>query len=311
MMNKFNIVKKLNIFGAISLLFCLTGIISLLLLPFGKNLFNLDIDFIGGTAMHYNMHINLDKPELDKIGSIVAGVTGESPASVQKAGDGTEVIIKTKTLDTATRDKVFEAVQAEYNLTKGTPATDDAAAVKSDILSVDNVDPVIGEDLRNAAITASFLAIALMLIYIWIRFDIKSGIAAVAALAQDLLVMISAYVILQIPLNMTFIAAALTILGYSINATIVIFDRVRENRRLMRKATFEDLVNTSIWQTMGRSINTTLTTMFPLIMLLIFGVESVRNFAIPLTVGIIAGLFSSVFLSGPIWASISAKAKKA
>ncbi|NLG53149.1 MAG: protein translocase subunit SecF [Clostridiales bacterium] len=311
MRERFDIVKRLNIFALISVVLCLVGIVSLVLLPFKMNFFNLDIDFVGGTTLHYNMHISLDKPQLDKIGSIVEGVIGEPASSVQKAGDGSEVIIKTKTIDTETRGKVFEALKAEYNLNAGEEATADKPAVKSDILSVDNVDPVVGTDLRNAAITASFLAIVLMLLYISIRFDFKSGLAAVIALIHDILIMISAYVIFRVPLNMTFIAAALTILGYSINATIVIFDRVRENRRLMRKATFDEIVNTSIWQTMQRSLNTTLTTLLPLIMLLILGVDSVRNFALPLTVGIIAGLYSSVFISGPIWAAISRKAKKA
>ena len=108
----------------------------------------------------------------------------------------------------------------------------------------------MGADLRNSAIIAAFLAVVLMLIYIGFRFDFKSGLAAVISLVNDLLVMLSIYVVLQIPMNMNFIAAALTILGYSINATIVVFDRVRENRKLLRKVTFDDLVNTSIWQTL-------------------------------------------------------------
>ena len=122
--------------------------------------------------------------------------------------------------------------------------------------------------------------------------------------------MLSIYVVLQIPMNMNFIAAALTILGYSINATIVVFDRVRENRKLLRKVTFDDLVNTSIWQTLTRSINTTVTTLLTIVMVMIFGVTSIRNFAIPISVGIVAGLYSSVFLSGPIWAKFMGRGKK-
>ena len=183
-------------------------------------------------------------------------------------------------------------------------------AIPTDVLSVDNVDPVMGADLRNSAILAAFIAIILMLIYISIRFDFRSGLAAIISLAHDVLVMLGAYVLLRIPMNMTFIAAALTILGYSINATIVIFDRVRENRKLLRKNEFDDVVNVSIWQTMTRSVNTTLTTLFTIAMVAILGVASLRNFAIPLCVGIVAGLYSSIFLSGPFWTKFYKMGKK-
>lgn len=149
-----------------------------------------------------------------------------------------------------------------------------------------------------------------MLVYISFRFDFKSGLAAIVALIHDVLVMLSAYVIFQIPVNMNFIAAVLTILGYSINATIVVFDRIRENRKLMRKNSFGDVVNFSVWQSMTRSVNTTLTTLFTVLMVAILGVASIRNFAIPICVGVIAGLYSSVCLSGPVWAKFMAAGKK-
>ena len=299
MKEKLNFVKKLPIFSTIAALFCIIGLVSLLLLPFGVNFFNLDIDFVGGTTLQYNMHQELDKHALDKIAKSVEQVIGAPVSSIQKAGEtNQEVVIKTKTLETEVRDQVFAKLQSEYNLQD------------TDILSVDNVDPVMGADLRNSAIIAAFLAVVLMLIYIGFRFDFKSGLAAVISLVNDLLVMLSIYVVLQIPMNMNFIAAALTILGYSINATIVVFDRVRENRKLLRKVTFDDLVNTSIWQTLTRSINTTVTTLLTIVMVMIFGVTSIRNFAIPISVGIVAGLYSSVFLSGPIWAKFMGRGKK-
>lgn len=300
MKDKLHFVKKFPIFSIIAAVFCLVGLVSLLLLPFGVNFFNLDIDFIGGTTLQYNMHQEMDKAKMDQIAKSVEEVTGEPVSSIQKAGTNhDEVVIKTKTLDTATRDQVFNKLKGEYNL------------ADSDILSVDNVDPVMGTDLRNSAILAALLAVVLMLIYIAIRFDFKSGIAAVIALVHDLLIMLSAYVIFQIPMNMNFIAAALTILGYSINATIIIFDRVRENRKLLRKVSFDDIVNTSIWQTLTRSVNTTITTLLTIVMVIIFGVSSIRHFAIPITVGIVAGLYSSVFLSGPIWAKFMGSKKNA
>lgn len=311
MSEKINLVKKLPITGTIAIIFCLAGLISLLLLPFGVTLFNFDIDFVGGTTMQYNMHVEMNKTEMDKIAKLVEDATGQPVSSIQKAGDeNKEVIIKTKSLDTEQRDKVFEALKAEYNLQDGTGKDESGNAIPTDVLSVDNVDPVMGADLRNSAILAAFIAIILMLIYISIRFDFRSGLAAIISLAHDVLVMLGAYVLLRIPMNMTFIAAALTILGYSINATIVIFDRVRENRKLLRKNEFDDVVNVSIWQTMTRSVNTTLTTLFTIAMVAILGVASLRNFAIPLCVGIVAGLYSSIFLSGPFWTKFYKMGKK-
>lgn len=306
MSEKLHIPNKLPIFGAIGILFALVGIVSMILLPFGVNLFNYDIDFVGGTMMNIEMHQQLDKAALDEIAEVVKGVTGESVSSIQKSGDGaTQVIIKTKTLETETRDAVFQALKAKYNLNDGS-----VEGTSSDLLAVDNVDPVMSNDLRNAAVTAAFVAILLMLVYITIRFDFRSGLAAVIALVHDIMVMLSAYVLLQIPINMTFIAAILTILGYSINATIVVFDRIRENRKLLRKNSFDDIVNNSIWQSMSRSINTTITTLFTILMVLLLGVPSLQNFALPLVVGIVAGLYSSVFLSGSLWAKMYRKGKK-
>jgi preprotein translocase subunit SecF len=159
----------------------------------------------------------------------------------------------------------------------------------------------VGNDLRDSAFRASALAAILILLYISIRFELRSGIAAVVALVHDLLVMLSMYVIFQIPFNMNFIAAALTILGYSINATIVVFDRIRENNKADLKEGFGDVVDRSIWQTMTRSINTTITTLFSIVLLLILGVSSIRNFALPLTIGVLSGFYSSVCISGPLW----------
>lgn len=309
--NKLNIVNKFNIFAVVGILFALVGLVSLILLPFGVNLFNLDIDFAGGTTMTYSMHKQLDKAELDNITAIVEEATGVDVSSAQKSGDGTEVIIKTSTLETEQRDAAFVALKEAYGLHDGTEKVAEGETAHTDILSVYNVDPIMGKDLRNAAIKSAFLAILCMLIYIAIRFDIRSGLAAIVALAHDVLVVISAYVIFRIPLNLTFIAVVLTILGYSINATIVIFDRIRENKKLMKKTSFGDVVNKSVWQSATRSINTTVTTLLSVAMIAIFGVTSIKYFAIPLVVGIVAGLYSSVFISGAVWAKLTKSSKKA
>ena len=141
-----------------------------------------------------------------------------------------------------------------------------------------------------------------MLIYIWFRFELNSGLAAICCLIHDLFIMLAIYSLFLIPINSSIIAAFLTILGYSINATIIVFDRIRENRtKLGDEADFGEIVNVSVHETLGRSINTTITTLLTIGMIWIMGVESIRNFALPLIIGIIAGLFSSVFISGMLW----------
>ncbi len=310
--SKINYVGKFNITTIIAAIFMIVGIAGIVLLPFHVNLFNLDVDFAGGTTMTYNMHKQLDKAELDAIEATVEEAIGIEISSIQKAGDGSEVVIKTSTLEAEQRDKVFNSLKEKYGLHDGSEeVAEGEEPTVSDIISVDNVDPVMGADLRNAAIISAVLAILLMLVYIVIRFDFRSAIAAVAALVHDVFVVMSAYIILGIPLNMSFIAVILTILGYSINATIVIFDRIRENKKLLKKTAFDGIVNTSVAQTVTRSVNTTITTLLAVVCVIIFGVSSIRQFAIPLAVGIVAGLFSSVFIAGPVWAKLVKSGKKA
>ncbi len=293
----FSFVKHSKVFFIISAVLVLVGIIGLICLPFHVYLFNFDIDFVGGTTMQYEIGTNVTRAELDKVTSIVKDVTGSAPSSVTKAGDsGTQVLIKAPELDSETRDAIFEAIKEAYSL------SDDIQPIKSDYVSAS-----VGSDLRNAAFMASLVAVILILIYITIRFEFRSGIAAVVALVHDILVMLSMYIIFRIPFNMNFIAAALTILGYSINATIVVFDRIRENRKLDAKARFGDVIDRSIWQTMTRSIYTTITTLLAIIMLLILGVSSIRNFALPLLIGILCGCYSSVCISGPVWHALRGK----
>ena len=295
----FSFTKHFKIFAIISILLVVTGIVGLLCLPFGVRLFNFDIDFLGGTTMQFELHTKVDRAVTDDVANIVHDVAGIKPSSVISGGDeGTQVIIKCSELDSATRDAVFDAVCEKYGIEGESP-------IKSDYVSAS-----VGSDLRNAAITASVVAVLLILVYITFRFELRSGIAAVVALVHDILVMLSMYIIFRIPFNMNFIAAALTILGYSINATIVVFDRIRENRKLDSKSDFGDVVDRSIWQTMTRSINTTVTTLFPIVLLLIFGVSSVRNFALPLTIGILSGCYSSVCISGPVWNLLHNKKSK-
>jgi preprotein translocase SecF subunit len=297
----FSFTGHFKIFAIISIILVITGIVGLIGLPFGLQLFNLDIDFLGGTTMQFELYTTVDRTVTDDIASIVESVSGVKPSSVTRAGDaGTQVIVKSTELSSEVRDEVFAAVAEAYSLPEGDQP------IKSDYVSAS-----VGADLRNAAITASIVAVLLILVYITIRFEFKSGIAAVVALVHDILVMLSMYIIFRIPFNMNFIAAALTILGYSINATIVVFDRIRENRKLDSKTEFAAIVDKSIWQTFARSINTTITTLFPIILLFIFGVTSVRNFALPIAIGLVSGCYSSICISGPVWNLLNGKKKAA
>lgn len=172
-------------------------------------------------------------------------------SSVTSSGDGNEdVLIRSTSIDSEQRAAVIDKMLEKYSL------------ADTDILNNNDVSASVGSDLQRSAFICSILAILLMLVYITFRFELTSGLAAICCLVHDLLVMLSVYVLLQIPLDSNFIAAALTILGYSINASIIVFDRVRENLRTARKEPFEVIGEKSIWQTMGRTINTTLTTLF-------------------------------------------------
>jgi preprotein translocase SecF subunit len=282
----FHIVEKRNIFFIISAIVIAAGIISMFTLGF-----NFDIDFLGGTTMHIELEKEYDgTTDYEKLNAAVMEVTGENVSSIQKTGDaGDEVIIKVKEIDSETRNKVFDKIKETYNLTSQAP------------LAVDNVSSAIGADLRKAAVMSSLVAVLLMLIYITFRFEFKTGLAAVICLVHDVLIILTFYSLFRIPMSINFIAAVLTILGYSINATIIVFDRVRENMKLQRKQGFANVVNLSIWQTMRRSINTSITTFFVISALYILGVPAIKDFALPIMMGIVAGTYSSVFISGNIW----------
>lgn len=281
----FSFVKHFKIFLIISAILVVTGVVGLVTLPFGVNLFNMDVDFLGGVTMTYDLGQQADTKEVE---SIAKDVLGDKFSSVTTSGStGTQVVVKALYVPNETRDALYDAIQAEYS---------DAIVVASSSVSAS-----VSSDLRNSAMISALVAVLCMLVYIGIRFDFRSGLAAVCALCHDILVMLSAYIIFRIPFNANFIAAALTILGYSINATIVVFDRARENAKSNPKTDFAEIMDKSVWQTMGRSINTTITTLLTITMVIILGVTSIRNFCWPLFIGVLAGCYSSVCISGNIW----------
>ena len=198
-------------------------------------------------------------------------------------------MIKTRTLTVAERESFNKVMKDSFGV------------AESDI-QTETITSTISTEMLRDAVMATILALILMLIYIWFRFkDIRCGAAAVIALLHDALVVIACYAVTKIAVGGTFIACVLTIIGYSINATIVIFDRVRENKKLMGKADNTELINVSVTQTLSRSVFTSLTTFITVFILYIMGVSSIKDFALPIMVGVVCGTYSSVFISGNLW----------
>lgn len=296
---KFDVVEKFNIFAIISILLSIAGIVGVLAAPFGLNLFNLDIDFAGGTTMYFDMGKKVDSEMTKSIRAIFKESTGIDVSSVQMAGEGNEVIVKAVSIDTQKREAFTDALKAKFELTD------------KNVLNVENVSPAVGKDLQKSAFEAAAIAAILMLLYITIRFDFLSGLSAVVCLLHDVFIMISFYVVFQIPMNLNFIAAALIIFGYSINATIITFDRIRENQQFNKRGNVTEIVNKSVSQSLTRNLNTTLTTLFTIVLVYIMGVPSLKNFSLPIIIGIISGAYSSIFIAAPLWAKMKLAKQKA
>lgn len=278
-------------------------VLALLLSLFGMGI-NVGIDFSGGMSMQYTMGEAVTQSDIE---GVLNGI-GLKDYAVSVQGTGKDSInIRIKAIDEdgvqGVQASITEALQAKYP----------NAAIYGD---VNYVGPVAGATLLRNAFLSVLIAALCMLIYIAIRFDFNSGAAAVLGLVHDVLIMLSFMVILRsfVQMNSSFIAAMLTIVGYSINNTIIIFDRIRENARKMPSSMPRvDVVNRSIKECLGRTINTTLTTLVTIVCLYIFGVSSIREFALPIIVGIISGVYSANMINGYIWAFLEEKkrAKKA
>ena len=254
--------------------------------------YNFGIDFTGGTLMQIEMGKEIKISEINDILS-----DQKIDGNVTHAGDGnTQIIIKTTdSMESDTRPALMSALEEKYGV------TDDA------VLSIENIGPSVGETLKSSAFKATAIAIVLMLIYIAVRFMWKYGIAAIIALANTVLLVIGFYGVFHISINSPFIAAILTILGYGINDTIVIFDRIRENtdNSARRSANgLAPLVDLSIKQTLGRSIMTSLTTVIVMVPLLIFCGDTIRSFILPILVGVICSTCSSIFIATSVWYDI-------
>ena len=281
----FKVIEKTKIWFSISLAIILIGSIFM----FTRGL-NFGIDFKGGTKLVVELGENFNKVEADEI------VKQYAPNAVTKTVEKTQYEIKAKDLDETQSAEVFNALKEKYSL-------EDSALVTQT-----QVGASVGKELTRNAIVAILIACIAMLIYVAIRFEFAFGVAAILALVHDVLITISVYAIFDIPVNTPFIAAILTIVGYSINDTIVIFDRIRENVRSMRRKTPTEIANISINKTLARSINTSLTTLIIIGAVNIF-VPTVREFSLPLLVGIAVGAYSSIFIAAPIWLILKGKKK--
>ncbi len=250
--------------------------------------FNYGLDFKGGTSTE--VFFDGELPGNDEISSFVAGVIGDNEVDVAPVVGDNAVIIKTKELNLETRTALSEAFSSEYG-------------IDGERITNESISAAVSGEMKRDAMLAVIIATLCMLIYIWIRFkDFSFGSSAVIALVHDVLVVVTLYAVIKLTVGTTFIACMLTIVGYSINATIVIFDRIRENKaEMLKKDTLEDVVNNSITQTVSRSINTSLTTFIMVFVLYLFGLDSVKEFALPLMVGVICGAYSSICITGALW----------
>ena len=271
-------------------------LVALVLTLAGRGI-NLGIDFAGGLSMQYDMKTAVTSADVTSVLENM-GVTS-STVTVQ-GRDNNEVNVRIKDVS---KDDI-QKVQADFEA--------DVRETYPEAVSIGDVNyvgPVAGATLVRNAVISVLLAAALMLVYIAIRFDLNSGIAAVFGLLHDVLIMLSFMVIFRsvIQMNSSFIAAALTIVGYSINNTIVIFDRIRENAKKMPTAPREEVTNISIKESLGRTICTTVTTLITIVALCILGVASIREFALPIIVGILSGVYSANMINGYVWAFLEEK----
>ena len=257
----------------------------------GDGVLNYSMEFKGGTSTNVTFNEDMSLEDISsKVVPVVIKVTGDAEVQTQKVTGTNEVIIKTKTLSVDQRQALNDALVENFG-------------VEEDKITAESISGAVSNEMKRDAIAAVIIATICMLIYIWFRFkDIRFATSAVLALLHDVLVVLTFYAAARWSVGSTFIACMLTIVGYSINATIVIFDRVRENLKIKtNKQSLADLVNLSITQTFTRSINTSLTTVVMVIVLFIMGVSSVREFALPLIVGIVCGTYSSVCITGALW----------
>ena len=303
MRDPYNFVGNMKKWFAIAGAVILAGFI-VMFVNIGKknNAFNYSLEFMGGTSttVSFDKEYSLEEVD-DQIIPVVEKITGDANVQAQKVKGSNDVVIKTRTLSLQEREKMEEDLaQFGYDADNETPVT------------TENISSTVSSEMRRDAVVALLVAIVCMLLYIFVRFrDIRFAFSSILALVHDVLIVVLFYAVSRISVGNTFIAAILTILGYSINATIVIFDRIREEMHMsITRETLANTVNQAITKTMTRSIYTSATTFIMIAVLYILGVSSIKEFSLPLMVGIIAGGFSSIFISGSLWYLMKTKIGK-
>lgn len=285
-----NLVKLRKIWYLISLAIIIPGVISLLMQGL-----NLGIDFKGGTIMDLKF-TNVVKVE--DVRQVLADFGWDKGAQVQKAGENT-VLMRIKPISEDERNSFKAALEEKIG--------------SVEIVKEDKVGPTIGRELAIKALMAVAIASVFMVIYITFRFELKSGLAAIIALLHDVFVILGIYSIFQIEVDSAFVAAVLTVVGYSINNTIVVFDRIRENNNAKKKSklSHEEIVSKSIWQSLTRSINTTLAVLFVLLSLYFLGGATLKNFVLAIIIGVSVGLYTSLLVAASLWIDLTKKERVA
>ena len=296
-------IGKRHVFFIISIVVIAAGFIGMgVNKANGKGAMNYSLEFMGGTATTADFGKDYTLAELDsEVEPVVAEITKDANIQFQKVEGGTSIVIKTRSLDLDERDALNKALADNFEVDEST-------------ITAQNISATISGEMTSDAIWAVIISTILMLIYIWFRFsDIRFATAAIIALAHDVLVILTCYSLVRLSVGSTFIAVMLTIIGYSINDTIVIFDRIRENMKTAKikdEEKLKEISDKSVSQTISRSLNTSLTTFVMVLLLYILGVASIKEFSLPLMVGVISGTYSSICIATAIWYVFKVKFKK-
>lgn len=296
-----NFLGKKNICFIISIAVIIAGFVGMGIHNSSDgNILNYSLEFVGGTSTTVTFNENYSIEELESsVVPVISEVTGDNNIQTQKVNDSNEVVIKTRDLNVSEREALNKALVDNFGIDES-------------LITCESISSTISSEMKSDAIVSVIVATICMLLYIWFRFkDIRFATSAVIALLHDVLVVLAFYAIARVSVGNTFIACMLTIVGYSINATIVIFDRIRENMAgASKKTDIAEVVNNSITQTLTRSVYTSITTFIMVFVLFILGVTSIREFALPLMVGIVCGGYSSVCITGALWYVFKTKVGK-
>ena len=292
--------KKYVVISGAVVVICVAGLV--VRAASGGPLFNYSLDFAGGNSTSVDLSKTVTDEDKQKAEDTAKSVIGSGKSVEISVADNTKIVVRTEELSEQKSEELKATMATSFGV-------DESTKIESEFISGS-----VSDEMKVDAAVATLIATLCMLLYIWIRFrKLSTGISAVLALVHDVIAVLTVYVVASafIPVGSTFIACMLTIVGYSINDTIVVFDRIRENKaKATSRTSLAEIINKSITETLSRSINTSVTTFIMVFVLAVFGVDSVRQFAIPLIVGIISGCYSSVCVASPLWYVLSGKGEK-